>query len=130
MGCLGFLDRLSRFSRFSGFGKGYRPKLAEWTQHYLTIPKLRTYITFKNDINVFAHISCNLPKCEISLISQLELGILLLKQVDMRILERKRKRERICILCQKNCVENEAHYLLECDLYETERCQSEAEISV
>ncbi len=103
--------------------------LADWTHQCSTKPKLRTYVTFKDDTNVSAHISCNLPKYERSLISQLRLGILPLRIETGRYANLK-ENERICLLCQQNCVENEAHFLFECDLYETERSQFEAEIGV
>ena len=37
--------------------------------------------------------------------------------------------ERICLLCQQNCVEDEAHFLFECDLYTAERNQFETDIN-
>ncbi len=52
---------------------------ADWEHHCSTKPKLRTYVTFKDDPVTAAHISCNMPKYERSLISQLRPGILHLK---------------------------------------------------
>ncbi len=50
-----------------------------WRHNCSTKPKLRTYVTFKNNVEVASHIACNLPKYERSLISQLRLGILPLR---------------------------------------------------
>ena len=51
----------------------------DWKHNCSTKPKLRTYITFADKVKVAAHINCNLPKYERSLISQLRLGILPLR---------------------------------------------------
>ncbi len=88
--------------------------LADWTHQCSTKPKMRTYVTFKDDINVSAHIRCNLPKYERS-ISQLRLGILP-STIETGRYANLKEDERICLLCQQNCVENEAHFLFECEL--------------
>ncbi len=45
--------------------------LEKWRHKCSTKPKLHTYITFKNDMDVASHLCCNMPKYERSLISQL-----------------------------------------------------------
>ena len=41
-----------------------------------------------------------------------------------------KENERLCLLCQQNCIESEAHFLFECDLYNNEQSQFETEISI
>ncbi len=96
----------------------------DWKHNCSTKPKLRTYITFTDKVQVASHINCNLPKYERSLISQLRLGILPLRIETGRYANLK-ECDRICLLCQQNRVESEAHFLFECDLYESERNQFE-----
>ncbi len=93
-----------------------------WRHNCSTKPKLRTYVTFKNNVEVASHIACNLPKYERSLISQLRLGILPLR-IETGRYANLNECDRICLLCQQNKIENEAHFLFECDLYDTERNQ-------
>ena len=83
---------------------------------------MRTYVTFKNNVEVASHIACNLPKYERSLISQLRLGILPLR-IETGRYANLNECDRICLLCQQNKIESEAHFLFECDLYDTERNQ-------
>ena len=71
---------------------------ANWEHHFTTKPKLRTYMKHKNDISVASHISCNLPKYERSLISQLRLGILTLRIETGRYCNLSVE-NRICLLC-------------------------------
>ena len=96
----------------------------DWKHNCSTKPKLRTYITFVDKVQVASHINCNLPKYERSLISQLRLGILPLRIETGRYANTK-ECDRICLLCQQNKVESEAHFLFECDLYDSERNQFE-----
>ncbi len=103
--------------------------LVDWTHQCSTKPKLRTYVTFKDNVDVAAHISCNLPKYERSLISQIRLGILPLRIETGRYVNLK-ENERICLLCEKDCIENEAHFLFDCDLYNNERNQFETDIGI
>ena len=103
--------------------------LANWRHNCSTKPKLRTYVTFKDNVEVASHIVCNLPKYERSLISQLRLGILPLRLETGRYSNLK-ECDRICLLCQQNMVENEEHFLFECDLYDTERNQFENEANI
>ena len=87
--------------------------------HCSTKPKLRTYITFKEDIKVAPHISCNMSKYErsiITCISQLRLGILPLK-VETGRCSNLKVEERTCLICDSNNVENESHFLFECKHY-------------
>ncbi len=101
----------------------------DWRHSCSTKPKLRTYVTFKDNVEVAAHISCNLPKYERSLISQLCLGILPLR-IETGRYTNLQVDQRICLLCQLNHVEDEAQFLFECELYRDERVQFENVINI
>ncbi len=88
----------------------------EISDHCLTKEKLRTYRTFKDDMNTAAHLNSNLPKYERSLISQLRLGVLPLR-IETGRFTNLEVGDRLCELCDKNQVETEAHFLFECELY-------------
>ncbi len=100
----------------------------DWRHRCSTKDILRTYRTFKNeDMCTASHLNSNLPKYERSLISQLRLGILSLRIETGRytnlVVE-----NRICQLCDMNEVENEAHFLFDCNLYDVIRANFEADL--
>ena len=92
----------------------------DWEQHCATKPKLRTYILFKDDTNVATHIKCNVPKYERSLISQLRLGILPLR-IETGRFSNLDVQDRTCLVCNTGKVEDENHFLFECNNYLDER---------
>ncbi len=92
----------------------------DWRHHCSTKDKLRTYRLFKTDIKTASHLNSNLPKYERSLISQLRLGVLPLR-IETGRYQNLIEAERICEVCDSNQVENEYHFLFECDLYNNER---------
>ena len=65
---------------------------------------------------IAAHLNSNLPKPERSLISQLRLGVLPLR-IETGRYTRLEVHERLCELCNNGQVEDEAHFLFECDMY-------------
>ncbi len=99
----------------------------DWEHQCRTKPKLRTYIKFKNDVNVANHISCNMSKYERSLISQLRLGILPLR-IETGRYSKLLEKDRICLLC--NQVEDEYHFRFQCELYNVERTQPSHRLNV
>ncbi len=99
----------------------------DWEHHCSTKPKLRTYNTFKHDVNVASHINCNMPKYERSLISQLRLGILPLR-IETGRYSRLPIEERTCLVCGTNEIEDEHHFLFDCDFYQNERHTLESDI--
>ncbi len=99
----------------------------DWEHHCLTKDKLRTYRTFKTEMSTAAHLNCNLPKFQRSLISQLRLGILPIR-IETGRFSGLKKEDRICQLCNSNAVEDEAHYMFHCDLYSDYRDELEAGI--
>ena len=89
---------------------------------------MRTYVTFKEDTKVAAHINCNLSKHERSLISQIRLGILPIR-IETGRYTNTDIAERICLFCAQDKVENETHFLFECSLYDVERRQFETSMN-
>ncbi len=94
--------------------------LENWRHKCSTKPKLRTYITFKNDMDVASHLCCNMPKYERSLISQLRLGILPLR-IETGRYSNLEVKDRTCLICDTNNVEDEEHFLFNCEFYSNER---------
>ncbi len=94
--------------------------LENWRHKCSTKPKLRTYITFKNDLDVASHLCCNMPKYERSLISQLRLGILPLR-IETGRYSNLEVKDRTCLICDTNNVEDEEHFLFNCEFYSNER---------
>ena len=101
----------------------------DWEHHCSTKPKLRTYVTFKNDTKVAKHLQCNLPKYERSLISQLRLGVLPLR-IETGRYSNLAINDRKCLLCNSNEIENEEHFMFSCNLYNSERQKLENTIGV
>ena len=101
----------------------------DWVHHCETKPKLRTYRTFKETLEVASHISCNMPKYDRSLISQLRLGILPLR-IETGRYSNIPEADRICLLCNGNHVESELHFLFKCELYNLERTRLETTLGV
>ena len=89
-------------------------------------PKLRTYMTIKEEYCVEEYVVKYLPRMQRCLLAQLRCGILPLEiEIDRFKLKKDANRkmrhmypdERICKLCN-NGVEKELHFMCECTLYE------------
>lgn len=91
--------------------------MSEWNAKVLNSPKLRTYKIFKVNIGLEDYIKLNLERGDRSLFSQLRLGILPLRVESGHLIGEKLE-NRICINCQRECIEDEKHFVFECSLYE------------
>ena len=89
----------------------------DWEHSVLTKPKLRTYSLIKHNFICEPYISCNLSKNVRSLICQLRLGILPLRIETGRYVQEPVP-DRKCLLCKTNSVEDETHFLFQCDAYD------------
>ena len=98
--------------------------IADWRHQCSTKDKLRTYVTFQDSVEVAPHLNSNLPKYERSLISQLRLGVLPLRIETGRYVNLPAQ-DRLCQICAQNKVEDEAHFLFECDTYTAYRDELE-----
>lgn len=87
-----------------------------WSESIVTKPKLRTYIQFKESFCTENFVLYNLSHSERSLMAQLRAGILPLRLETGRYTNTPVD-ERLCAFCNGGCVENEMHFVFECDLY-------------
>jgi len=94
----------------------------KWVQEIPQYPKLRTYRSFKSVFCVESYVIKILSRKRRSLLAKLRMGILPLA------IETGRWRslpidERICVLCNENQIEDEAHFMFECSFYEGHRAE-------
>ncbi len=99
----------------------------DWQHHCQTKDKLRTYRSFKTEMGTAAHLNCNLPKFQRSLISQLRLGILPIR-IETGRFSGLNEADRSCQVCDERHVENEAHFMFHCNFYEGYRNELETGI--
>ncbi len=75
-----------------------------------------------------SHICCNMPKFERSLISQLRLGILPLR-IETGRYNNLGVNQRTCLVCNTNDIEDEHHFLFDCNFYSAERSVFETHLN-
>ena len=88
-----------------------------WSEKILTVPKLRTYITFKTSYTAEKYVLMNLNRSERSILAQFRCGILPLRIETGRYIGEK-PHERLCKVCLSGQVEDELHFLFKCFLYD------------
>ncbi len=100
----------------------------DWKHNLTTKPKLRTYVTFKENYCLEDYVKYCLSRKKRSLLAQLRIGILPIaletgrfKGIDVNM--------RYCKCCLDNVVENEIHLLCKCPLYADQRLKLYQEIS-
>ena len=76
----------------------------------LSVPKLRTYRTYKTSYNVEKYVLMNLSRRQRSVLAQYRIGILPLRVETGRYIGEKPE-ERICKICQSGQIEDEMHLL-------------------
>ena len=91
-----------------------------WKQDVLSKPKLRTYVKFKNELTVSDHVKFVFNRYERSLLSKFRCGILQL-HIETGRFNQVQLEERLCAVCNMNCIEDEFHFLCICPLYGEER---------
>ncbi len=82
---------------------------ADWKNSILPKSKLRSYVTFKEDIETESYIKYCMPRRR-SLLAQLRLGILSLHLETGRF-RNKNVEERTCLICDSQDVEIEEHFI-------------------
>ena len=102
----------------------------EWQQEIQSKPKLRTYKLMKENFEVESYVAYHVPKNYRSILAQLRMGILPLhietgryKNVFDRETGIHRKinvNERTCNVCKLDIVEDEKHFLFNCNIYYNE----------
>lgn len=100
----------------------------KWCQDIQGVAKLRTYRTFKSTPKCEEYVCLDLKKYERSLLSHLRFGILPLRIETGRYVGEPVE-QRLCRFCALNAVEDERHFLLECELYNQIRIDTIGEIT-
>jgi hypothetical protein len=113
---------------------------SRWSVEIKNKPKLRTYILFKDIYESEKYVTYYLSRYQRSLLAQLRFGILPLHIETGRYQNKKdettgqfrklKYKERLCIFCDRNEVEDEIHFVLVCDKYENTRKNEFRNISV
>ena len=86
----------------------------------ITVPKLRSYVTFKTEFKTENYLLLNLSRKERPLMAQLHCGPL---RIDTCRFVRESPDEHLCKLCNGPAVEYEQHFLLNCPFYNDVRNQ-------
>lgn len=92
----------------------------EWKLKTRSLPKFRTYVTFKQNAQLEPYITMNITKQERSLMAQFRCGILPLR-VETGRYRNEPLHERYCVLCKSNSIEDEKHFIFQCKFYENNR---------
>ena len=88
----------------------------KWSDDLQGVPKLRTYRMFKTEPKCEEYLTLNLKKYERSMLCQLRFGILPLRLETGRYIGEPVD-QRICKHCSLNAVEDEKHFMLDCEQY-------------
>ena len=91
-----------------------------WRKEMPVVPKLRTYSTFKENYDTEPYVYKVYNRSHRSLLSQFRCGILPIKIETGRYTQIPIE-YRLCILCEENVIEDENHFLFECNFYKTIR---------
>ena len=94
----------------------YEKYSVEWKNDLVNYPKLRTYRLIKFEFECEKYVDINLNRNERSVLAQFICGILPLRIETGRFVG-EAEQDRLCKLCQENCVENEIHFLMSCNFY-------------
>ena len=94
----------------------YHLQAGEWPHKCEKLPKLRTYILFKQQYMTEEYVKINLKRRERSVLAQFRLGILPIRIETGRFIGEKVE-DRLCRMCNQNQIENEIHFLFHCPLY-------------
>jgi hypothetical protein len=107
-------DNLSLVSIERAWALLHEAKCHEWNNLLGNFPKLRTFVTFKSIFKTEPYVSINMNRKYRSVIAQLRSGILPL-EIETGRWRGIELNRRICQLCTSGCVEDEAHFLFDCD---------------
>jgi hypothetical protein len=92
----------------------------DWAQKITEKPKLRLYKTFKQEFKTETYVLSNINRSERSFFAQLRFGILPI-HIETGRFTRKPLEERTCKICNNGEVEDEKHFLLNCNTYQYSR---------
>ncbi len=84
--------------------------------------KLRLYRCYKSQLKTEQYVQQVIPRYQRRILSRLRTGCLPLAVETGRYLRPKIPLEnRVCTFCEQHCVEDETHFLIDCDLYADQR---------
>jgi hypothetical protein len=92
----------------------------KWSNVVQNKPKLRFYAMFKDCFDVEQYVMINLSSSERSVLAQIRFGILPLHVETGRFVNTKLE-DRKCYVCHLDKVEDECHFLFQCEAYEIPR---------
>lgn len=97
-------------------------KLAEeeWKKQIILKPKLRTYVKFKNKLEVSDYVKNVTRRYDRSMVAKFRCGILQL-HVETGRYNSTKLEDRTCNICNTGCIEDEYHFLCICPIYATDR---------
>ncbi len=92
-----------------------------WEEEIFKMPKLRTYIKFKEHFEVEPYNLSFMSHKRRSYLAQFRSGI---QPLDIEIgrWANKNIEERLCLLCNEGLVEDEQHFIFHCNYYNPKRC--------
>lgn len=88
-----------------------------WSASVRTVPKLRTYTSFKTCFDLEHYLKLNLARNERSMLAQFRVGIFPIRLETGRFIGEPVD-ARLCKQCNLQVVENECHFLISCPLYD------------
>ena len=103
--------------------------LTDWRKEASKKPKLRTYVTLKDNIEVEPYVKYGNNRQTRSLMAQIRCGILPIRIETGRFCNLPVE-NRLCEICNQNEVEDEFHFLMECPFYHHERLQMLANTNI
>ena len=99
-----------------------RKQEESWRQNIQNKPKLRFYKLFKSSFDTENYVKFNLTASQRSVTAQIRLGILPL-QIETGRFRNQKIEDRKCTVCNSGLVEDELHFMFECNAYEQLRGQ-------
>ena len=93
-----------------------------WHNEIQNKPKLRTYVLFKNNVNIESYVKKHMQKRTRSCFAQFRLGILPL-HIETGRYDNTPLLARTCKLCESEQIEDEYHFLMVCPVYTELRLQ-------
>jgi len=91
-----------------------------WKNNVNDVPKLRSYVLFKNEMQLDPYIYKVINRGHRSVLAQFRCGILPLK-IETGRFTNIPVEFRLCLFCEGNNVEDENHFMFDCDLYKNIR---------
>jgi hypothetical protein len=91
-----------------------------WSTNMQNSPKLRTYKTYKQSLEVEPYVFCLLNRSYRSVLARLRAGVLPL-EIETGRWRSIPPEERFCKFCRNGEVEDENHFLFSCQIYTPER---------